>query len=101
MSKKKVVERPAHVSGDQFGAVPHIYKYDSLEFGKETLVNGTKVRFKNRRGVFKFVSMYHNSEKNVQWVQCFEEKSGRMRAFYVGELKSVVKPKRSRAKKSV
>ena len=101
MSKKRVIEKPEHVSGEQFGAIPHIYKFHNLEFGKDNIVAGTKVRFKNRRGVFTFRSMYHNSELDVQWVECFEEKTGRMRAFYVGELKSVVKPKRSRAKKSV
>ena len=101
MTKRQKMERPEHVSGDQFGANPNIYKYDTLEFGKDTLGNGTKVRFKNRRGVFVFRGLYHNSAKDVTWVECLEEKTGRMRAFYVGELKSVVRPKKSRAKKIV
>ena len=67
MSKKRVIEKPEHVSGEQFGAIPHIYKFHNLEFGKDNIVAGTKVRFKNRRGVFTFRSMYHNSELDVQW----------------------------------
>jgi hypothetical protein len=101
VNKRQRVEKPERVSGDQFGINPNIYRYDELEFGKDKLVNGTKVRFKNRRGVFTFRSLYHNAAKDVTWIDCFEDKTGRMRAFYVGELKSVVKPKKSRAKKIV
>jgi hypothetical protein len=101
VTKRQFVARPEPTAGMQAGANPDIYWYPTLDFGKDVIEPGTMVRFKNRRGVYKFRGLYHNKKLDVTWVDCFEEKTGRMRAFYVDELKSVVKPKRSRVKKLV
>lgn len=97
---KRVYRKPAErVAGEQYGTNPNCYWYPTLQFGKDLIENGTTIRFKNRRGVFKFQSMVHNTELDVTWINCFQPSTGHMRAFYVDELKCVVKPKRSRAKK--
>jgi hypothetical protein len=101
VNKKQVRTIEKIENGGAYGPSGKLYRYDELAFGKDTVVNGTKIRFKNRRGVFTFRALIHNVDKDVTWIDCFEDKTGRMRAFYVGELKSVVKPKKSRAKKIV
>jgi hypothetical protein len=99
VTKRTYVSRPEPTAGMQSGTNPNIYWYPTLEFGKDTIESGTIIRFKNRRGTYKFRGLYHNTELDVTWIDCFEQSTSRMRAFYVDELKCVVKPKRSRVKK--
>jgi len=101
VTKRQFQDRPAPTAGSSVGANPDIYWYPTLDFGKDVVESGTMIRFKGRRGVYKFRGLYHNKNLDVTWIDCFEEKTGRMRAFYVDELKAVVKPKKSRAKKLV
>jgi hypothetical protein len=84
-----------------FNGNENISYFDNLDFEKDNIKIGDKIRFKNRRGLFTFRGLYHNTERDVTWIDCFEDKTGHMRAFYVSELKSVVRPKKSRAKKIV
>jgi hypothetical protein len=99
VTKRVFKDREPPTAGTSTGPNPDIYWYPTLEFGKDTIEAGTIIRFKNRRGTFKFRGLYHNTALNKTWIDCFEQSTGRMRAFYVDELKCVVKPKRSRVKK--
>lgn len=73
--------------------------YYEFPLGKEVVVPGDKIRIKNQRGFFIFKRLAHHLEKNVQWVDCYEEIGGKYRAFYVDRVKSVYRPKKSRVKK--
>jgi hypothetical protein len=101
LTKRVYRKQALREAGSQYGTNPNCYWYPTLQFGKEMIENGTMIRFKNRRGVFKFQSMVHNTELDVTWINCFQPSTGHNRAFYLDELKCVVKPKRSRAKKLV
>lgn len=79
---------------------PNIHCYYELDFMGDVIKPGDKVRFRNRRGVFTFRGWCHNTEKNVQWVNCLDNKTMQFRNFYMDELKCVIRPKKSRAKKT-
>lgn len=74
-----------------------VIKYE-IEHGKDTIVPGDKILFKNTRGRFKFVKLVENHSKNVVWIDCIEEKTHTFRSFYLERLKAKVKPKRPRRK---
>ena len=80
---------------------PHIVGYDSLEFNKDIIKPGDKVRIKGRRGIFTFRGWYHNTQSDSQWLDLVEDNTGHFRSFHVGTLRSVIRPKRSRRKKIV
>ncbi len=69
-----------------------------LEFKKDIIKPGNPIKIKNQRGVFKFRCVAHNIKLDVTWIDCMD-KDGHYRSFRIDELKTLVKPKRSRAKK--
>lgn len=71
-----------------------------LKFGDETIVPGTILKIKNQHGTFKFRCLAHNIYTDVTWLDAIDLKTGEWRSFYVGRIKNVVKPKRSRRKKN-
>lgn len=77
----------------------HVTKYTELDFDGEVISPGQKVKIKNRRGTFTYRGWAHNSKRDVQWLELIDDKTGQFRQFYVDQLRSVVRPKRSRAKK--
>jgi hypothetical protein len=79
----------------------NIKVFKELKHGKDEIVPGSIIRFKNRRGTFKFISLVINYEKNVSWIDCLQMPVGPFRSFYVEELKGIVKPKRTGKKKEV
>lgn len=73
--------------------------YYEFPLGREIVVPGDKIRIKNRRGFYIFRRLAHNVEQNIQWIDCYEAISGKYHAVYPDKVKSVYRPKKSRAKK--
>lgn len=71
-----------------------------LEFGKDLIKPGTKIRIKNDRNVYLFRCLAHNSRLDVTWIDCISADGAGWRSFSIDKLKCVVKPKRSRRKKA-
>ena len=69
-----------------------------LEFGKDVIKPGNKIRIKNDRSVYMFRCLAHNIKLDTTWIDCISTDGG-WRSFPVEKLKCLVKPKRSRAKK--
>lgn len=92
-NRAKVVTQPFHYNQS-------ITVFYEMKHGNDQISAGTVVRFKNRRGTFKFVKLVHNAEKNVSWIDCMETNTGIYRSFYVEELKGMVKPKKRRKKRA-
>ena len=57
------------------------------------------IKIKHERGQFKFQRVVLHKEKNVQWVDCYNQNG--YRAFYIDQLKGLVKVKKKRIKKDV
>ena len=76
----------------------NIHVYYSLDFGKDEIGPGTPLKFKNQRGVFKFIKWVHNQDLDVQWIDCMDITTGEFKSFYMERLKNIVK-KKSRRKK--
>jgi hypothetical protein len=79
--------------------VEHIHAQYSLEWNGETISPGTKIKFKNLRGTFKFRCLANNVETGSTWIDCVDCDSGEWRSFRVEKLKGIVKPKKSRRRK--
>lgn len=79
----------------------HIFIYDELQFKNDTIKVGDELKFKNARGSFKFIRFAHNSQKDVSWIDCVESKTGVYRSFYIDQLATVVRAKKSRRKKQL
>lgn len=62
MNKKKAVS-----SAGPFQKQPHIVKID-LHLDGEPVAPGTLVRIKHDKTAWTYMSMYHNQEKDVKWV---------------------------------
>lgn len=60
---------------------------------------GDRIRIKNQRGVFIFRCLAHNIEQDFTWIDCFEYKDRRFRAFPIEMFRGPVKAKKSRRKK--
>lgn len=101
MARKKLTKRTTPPRTEHTYELPaHVTKYTDLDFDGETISPGQKVKIKNKRGTFTYRGWAHNSKKDVQWLELVEDKTGQFRQFYVNELRSVVRPKRSRAKRT-
>lgn len=92
-NRAKVVTQPFHYNQS-------ITVFYEMKHGNDHISVGTVVRFKNRRGTFKFVKLVHNAEKGVSWIDCMESGTGIYRSFYVEELKGMVKPRKRRKKRA-
>ncbi len=79
----------------------NIHVYYELEFLKDVIKPGDKIKFKNIRGHFVFLHMAHNSEKDVTWIDCRNIETGEYRSFYIERLKGLIREKRSRRKKQL
>lgn len=71
-----------------------------LAFGKDTITPGTQIRFKNDRGYYKFRCLAHHTELDSTWIDAVNVMTGAMHSFHIARLKCIVKPKRSRRKKT-
>lgn len=79
----------------------NIHVYYELEYLKDVIKPGDKIKFKNVRGEFIFILMAHNIEKDVTWIDCRSTTTGEYRAFYVDRLKCLIRDKKSRRKKQL
>ena len=86
------------IESKPFSHNENIHIYYSLEFGKDEIGPGTPLKFKNQRGVFKFIKWVHNQDLDVQWIDCMDITTGEFKSFYMERLKNIVK-KKSRRKK--
>lgn len=78
---------------------PHIFVSYEFPFGRDVMKPGDPIRIKNQRGVFTFIKVVHNAEKDVTWVDVMARKDGQFRSFYVTQIKKIERPKISRRKK--
>lgn len=78
-----------------------ISTYTELEFGKDIIKPGDKIKIKNARGYFIFLKWAHNSHLDVTWVDCMNPETGEFRSFYIDSLKGVYRAKKSIRKKLV
>lgn len=69
-------------------------------FGKDVIKPGTKIKFKNDRGIYRFRLLAHHAGKDVTWIDCFNVATAQWHSFYIESLNGVVKPKRSRRHKA-
>ena len=93
--------RKKSVSPEPFWYHDHVHVFYELEFGKDVIKPGDKIKIKNTRGVFTFIKWVHNSKKDVTWIDCMDSRTMEERSFYIQNLKGIVRPKRSRRKKLV
>lgn len=70
-----------------------------LEFGKDLIKPGSRIKIKNQRGVFIFRCMAHNTKLDSTWIDCLGP-NHQWHSFPIDKLKNLVKPKRSRRKKA-
>lgn len=80
---------------------PDISVQYELEFNKDTIKPGDKIKFKNTRGTFIFVRLAHNAKLDSTWIDCVDFNTKETRSFHVAKLKAVIRPKKSRRKKKV
>lgn len=95
MSKKyKDDEQPTH-----YGVNHDISVFYELKFGKDIIKPGDSLKFKDVRGLFRFIRLAHNIKKDVTWIDCYSPTTGEYKSFYVDRLKGVVHAKKSIRKK--
>jgi len=90
-NKNKVVSRP-------FPYHNNITVFYEWNIGKDIILPGDKILFKNVRGKFTYIKTVENRDKNVVWIDCIEDKTKTFRSFYADKLKLKVKPKKFRKK---
>lgn len=78
---------------------PFISASFEYQFGNDTLVPGTKIKIKNKRGEFKFRCMATNDVTGVSWIDCIEIGSA-YRSFYPNQIRNVIKPRRAVRKRT-
>jgi hypothetical protein len=70
-----------------------------LEFNKDIIKPGSRIKIKNQRGVFIFRCVAHNIKLDSTWIDCLGP-NHQWHSFPIDRLKNLVKPKRSRRKKA-
>lgn len=77
-----------------------IFEYYELEFGKDVIKPGTIIKIKGTRGTFRYRKHAHNSRLDVTWVDVVHNQRYSYHSFYIDQIRGIVKPKKSRRKKS-
>lgn len=72
-----------------------------FQSGKDVVRPGALIRIKGKTGTYRFRCLATNTELDVTWIDCIENKTGHYRSFYIEEFKSLVKPKKSRRRKPI
>lgn len=78
-----------------------IHVYFEVEYLKDVIKPGDKIKIKNMRGHFLFICMAHNSKLDVTWIDCRNPATGEYRSFYIDRLRGLIREKRSRRKKQL
>ena len=86
-------------SVEPYAVNPDITVQFELDFNKDKILPGDKLKFKNMRGTFVFVRLAHNQRLDSTWIDCFDHDTKETRSFHVAKLKTVIRPKKSRRKK--
>lgn len=68
----------------------------NVTIGKDELVPGVLIRFKNTRGTFKYRCVAWNVKTGKKWIDCLDTKQGSCRSFYIEKFKGVVKSRKPR-----
>lgn len=97
MTKKK----SKYDAGPPYGHNDRITCYYELDFGKDVIKPGDKIRFKNARGFYVFKKWVHNFELDVQWIDVIDPSTSEYKSFYMERLKGVHRAKKSIRKKLV
>ena len=93
-------DRPKIIT-EPFSYNDSINVYYELEFGRDVIKPGDKIRFKNSHGYFVFHKWVHNSQLDVTWIDCMDTKTFEFKSFYMDRLKGVHRAKKSIRKKLV
>lgn len=80
---------------------PDICVLYQLDFYGDLIKPGDKLKFKNDRSTYVFVRLAHNVKLDSTWIDCTDFDTKETRSFHVSKLKLVVRPKKSRRKKTV
>lgn len=75
-----------------------IVKY-YLEHNGNLIEEGTKIKFKDDRGVYRFRQYVDNTELDIQWIDCMDDLTGEFRSFVSSRLKGPLKEKKNSVKK--
>lgn len=96
----KKADNPNSWWDSAYSKIDHIETDFNYQFGNDVLVPGMRIRIKHKRGVFKFRCVAHNTKTGTSWVDVIEEHAS-FRSFRLSEIKEVVKPRRTRKKRTV
>ena len=86
---------------EPYGGNPNIVVKWELPFGKDLIVPGDKIRFKNDRDIYIFQRVCSHLKTENVWIDCLSEKNKSYNSLSIDKLKSVIRPKRSYKKKRV
>ena len=93
MSRKKAYDLTPYNHNPAIVVKDHVYH------GQDRIEVGTKIKFKDDRGVYKFRQHVDNTELDIQWIDCMDVNTGEFRSFVASRLKGPLKEKRKRVKK--
>lgn len=77
----------------------NIYVYYEFKHKKDTILPGDLLKIKYERGVFRFIKLVHNMDKDTTWIDCMDKTTGEFRSFYLDKVKGPHIAKKSRKKK--
>ncbi|NBW58502.1 hypothetical protein EBR43_12160 [bacterium] len=77
----------------------NIYVSYEFEHKKNKVQPGDLLKIKYERGVFRFIKLVHNRDKDVTWIDCMDKTTGEFRSFYLDKIKGLHVAKVSRKKK--
>lgn len=96
---KKVADNPNSWWDSAYSQRPDIEVAFEYEFGKDTLVPGTKIRIKHKRGEYKFRCFATNVKTGKSWIDVIEIGHA-FRSYRPEAIRCVVKPKKARRKRT-
>lgn len=79
----------------------NVYVVYELQFGKDMILPGDKIKIKFDRDTYRFMRLAHHIANDNTWIDCISLKKGSWHSFSIDRIQRKVKPKRSRVKKSV
>jgi hypothetical protein len=82
-----------------YGGNPDIDVVYELPFGRDVIVPGDKIKFKNDRGVYIFQRLCSHRKTGNVWIDCLSEDRKSFNSKRIEKLKGVIRPKKSRRKK--
>lgn len=99
-TKTSKVTVPWWLKQDAYGLNDDICVQYELQFGKDLIKPGDKIKIKNMRSIYRFRCLANNVVLGTEWIDCMDINDGAFYSFRIEKIKGVVKAKRSRAKKA-